>query len=291
MRPGAVGIGAQKCMTSWVHAVAGAHPQIVASDPKELDFFSYYFDRGYRWYEAHFRGGADQVGFECSPSYFHDPRAPQRLAAYRPYMKIIVLLRDPVERAFSNHLHEIIKGHVPPCVFAQGLANNPSYVEQGLYATHLGRWLDWFPRDSILCLITEDIFRDPWAATRQIYAFLGVDPEHRSGVLEEKCNDSDRALSPLLRKALRAGGDAMRRAGLEEALIRLKKTPAVSAALRANSVPMRDAIPPMSRADAEQLRAIFEPEVARLAALLERDALPWRTGNAMVEAAAEAVDP
>ena len=109
-------------MTSWLHALAAAHPGVTASEPKELDFFSYHFDRGYRWYERHFAGppGTPTVGFECSPSYFLDPRAPERAAAYHPGLKIVVLLRDPVARAYSNHLHEIAKGHIAPVRLRRG---------------------------------------------------------------------------------------------------------------------------------------------------------------------------
>ena len=52
--PTMIGIGAQKCASSWVHAALGVHPQIGVSEPKEVDFFSYYYDRGYQWYETHF---------------------------------------------------------------------------------------------------------------------------------------------------------------------------------------------------------------------------------------------
>ncbi|MEO1188983.1 MAG: sulfotransferase, partial [Pseudomonadota bacterium] len=105
MGPEVIGIGAQKCASSWLHAIAGSHPGIGTSDPKEVDFFSYYFDRGYRWYERHFEAApGTRVCFENSPSYFHDPRAPGRVSAYNSGMKIIVLLRDPIKRAFSNHL-------------------------------------------------------------------------------------------------------------------------------------------------------------------------------------------
>lgn len=278
MKPSVIGIGVQKCMTSWIHALAGAHPGIVASTPKEVDFFSYYFDRGYQWYEGHFQPkGADAVGFESSPSYFHDPRAPERLAAYRPDARVILLLRDPVERAYSNHLHEVVKGHIPPRPFAEGLANNPAYVEQGLYATHVARWLDWFPRERMLILVAEEIVGDLEGAARRTYDFFGVDPEHRSGVLGEKRNDSDTARFPLLRNTLRLGGDALRRAGLEEALIKAKRLPPIQAALRYNSVPARDLVPPLSAEDRARMTELFAPETERLAALLGRAELPWAT--------------
>lgn len=278
MKPGVIGIGVQKCMTSWIHALAGAHPDIVASTPKEVDFFSYYFDRGSRWYEGHFQPkGANAIGFESSPSYFHDPRAPERLAGYRPDTRIVLLLRDPVERAYSNHLHEVVKGHIPPCAFSEGLANNPAYVEQGLYATHVSRWLDWFPRERMLILIAEEIVSDLGAAARRTYDFFGVDPEFQSGVLGEKRNDSDTARFPLLRETLRVGGDALRRAGLEEALIRMKRLPPIKAALNYNSVPARDQVPPLSEEERARMIDLFASETERLAPLLGRDSLPWAT--------------
>jgi hypothetical protein len=265
-------------MTSWVHAVASAHPDVASASLKELDFFSYRFDHGYRWYEEQFpSAGRDAIAFEVSPSYFHDPRAPARVAAYRPDMRVIAILRDPVARAYSNHLHEVMKGHVPICAFAEGLANNPAYVEQGLYATHLARWLDHFPAERVLCLIAEEVVRDPRGAAERMYGFLGIRADYRPGVLDERRNESDRARSPLLRAALRAGGEAMRRARLEETLVRVKKLPGVSQILRYNSVQMRREVPPMTTDDVERLRTLFASETLGIATLLGREALPWDT--------------
>ncbi|MBV1868486.1 MAG: sulfotransferase, partial [Marinosulfonomonas sp.] len=87
-----IGIGAQKCASSWVHSVLGAHPQIGVSEPKELDFFSYYFDRGYPWYNSHFQDLSEFVArCDTSPSYFYDPRAAERVRAYNKDIKICLL--------------------------------------------------------------------------------------------------------------------------------------------------------------------------------------------------------
>lgn len=281
VRPGIIGIGAQKCASSWLHAVAGSHPEIGISNPKEVDFFSYYFDRGYRWYESHFPAApAASIHFESSPSYFHDPRAPGRARAYRSDLKVLALLRDPVKRAFSNHLHEIIKGHVPPCPFEAGLANNPAYVEQGLYATHLARWFDAFPETQIRVMFAEEIAADAGAAAREVFGFFGVDPGFDSPILRERRNESDRARLPALRGALRAGGDWMRRRGLEPALARIKATGPVSALLKANRVDLRDEIPPMAPETEARLTELFAPEMDRLRRMLGREALPWEAAAA-----------
>ena len=277
---GAIGIGAQKCASSWIHSVAASHPEITVGDPKELDFFSYYFDRGYRWYESHFDHDATgSMRFENSPSYFHDPRAPGRARAYNPDLKIVLLLRDPVKRAFSNHLHEIIKGHVGPVTFEEGLANNPAYVEQGLYATHLGKWRDAFDADRILVLFAEEISADPAAAARRLFGFLGVDESFDSAILHERRNESDRARLPVLRSGLRAGGDWMRRRGLEPVLARIKTTAPVAQILKANRIEVRDEIPPMRPETEARLWDIFHDEMADLRSMLGRDRLPWETGR------------
>ncbi|SFR09501.1 sulfotransferase [Poseidonocella sedimentorum] len=270
-----LGIGAQKSATSWVHAVLGAHPDIAPSRPKEVDFYSYYFDRGYAWYDRHFEPRAGQTRFEVSPSYLHDPRAARRARAHRPDTRVIALLRDPVERAFSNHLHEVIKGHIPPVPFAEGLANNPAYVEQGFYARHLIRWMDAFPRGQICVLLAEEIAAEPLKAARRVYEFAGIAPDYLPPALHERRNESDRAAVPLLRSVLRAGGDAMRRGGLEPVLSRAKALGPVRALLKANSVDMRQEVPPMDAVSRARLDALFRDDLAQLARLLSRDSFPW----------------
>lgn len=276
--PTVIGIGAQKCASTWMHSAMGVHPQIGASTPKEIHFFSNFFNYGYRWYEAKFTDVADKpVRFEASPSYFHDPRAAERIRNYNPKMKLIVLLRDPVERAYSSHLHEINKGHIPPMSFAEGLKNNPEYIEQGLYATHLRRWLSVFPRNQILVLFTEDIGKDPTGAAKIAYAFAEANPDFTSQVLRERRNESDRARFPLLRRVLRRGGTTLRKFGLDERLSRLKKSGPVARMMSANSVDIRQEIPPMDPVSRAQLEAVFAPEIAALAQLLGLDSLPWKS--------------
>ncbi|WP_138470297.1 sulfotransferase domain-containing protein [Poseidonocella sp. HB161398] len=287
MRPSILGIGAQKCTSSWLHAIAASHPEIGTSDPKEVDFFSYYFDRGYAWYENHFPElPAARAYFECSPSYFHDPRAPGRARAYRSDLKVIAMLRDPVARAFSNHLHEIVKGHIPPCPFEDGLANNPAYIEQGLYATHLGRWLDAFGEARVRVMFSEEVAADAGAAAESLFRFAGVDAGFDSPIIRERRNESDRARLPALRQSLRAGGDWMRRRGLEPALARIKETGPVASVLKANRVEIRSEIPAMRPETRERLAGIFAPEMERLRAMIGRERLPWERPAAVPEAAA-----
>lgn len=275
-KPSAIGIGAQKCASSWIHAVLAAHPEAAVAREKELDFFSYYYDRGYRWYESLFDDSQPvRLHFENSPSYFHDPRTPERVRAYAPAMKILLLLRDPVERAYSNHLHEVIKGHIPNLSFEEGLANNPSYLDQSRYGTHLARWREVFPAEQLMVMTAETIKADPAGEARRVYEFLGIDPAFTTGLLSERRNESDRARLPWLRSALRASGDRMRRMGLEEQLMRVKKLGPVRKLLEANRVDVRQEVPAMQPDTRKRLTDELGGEMQHLAALIGREPVEW----------------
>ena len=278
-RPGPtfVGIGVQKCATSWLHDVLNGHPDIFTSDPKEIDFFTANYDRGYEWYRRHFDDGARATARgETSPSYFYNPGVPERAHAFDPDLRLIVIFRDPVRRAFSNHLHEVRAGHLTSSTrFEDGLANNPCYLEQGRYATHLRRWLDVFPRSSILPLVFEDLVADPEPAVREVYSFLGVAADAAFDRSRTSANESVAYRNARIQSILQRGGHGLRRAGLGAALERVKAVPVVRTAMDANKRDLRQEIPRPTAETQVRLYDELASEIADLARLLGRDALPW----------------
>lgn len=269
-----LGIGAQKCASTWAHGVFGQCPDIALADEKEVDFFSYWFDRGYEWYERRFPDTPARHRAEISPSYFIHPAAPERVAAYNPEMRILVCLRDPVGRAFSNHLHEARKGHVSGANldFETALDNNPLYLDQGRYAGHLARWLDHFPRDRVLVLFQEEIQADRSAAARRLTDWLDLPPI--GDFLDRNANESVRYRNAALGQALWRVGRAARGAGLGRAVETAKALPGIRQIRASNRQSMRDVVAPMRPETEARLTGIFAPEVARLEALLERQ-VPW----------------
>ncbi|MFH0341654.1 MAG: sulfotransferase [Chromatiales bacterium] len=279
VKPTFIGIGAQKCASTWLFEILSDHPEVTLGEPKELDFFSRYYDHGFQWYERHFayRPGVRAVG-EISPSYFHEPLVPSRVESYLPHVKILLSLRDPVERAISNHKHQVRTGlfRGVDLSFEAGLANNPMYIEQGLYATHLSKWFEYFPRDQILVVLFEDILADPLAVAHAVYTFVGVDSDHRAQALNRKSNESHIIRYPLLdqwRKRLRARAKAGGLDWLWKTVGRLRLQKLYRSL---NRLPSEHVVPPVADATVRELRVRFADEVARTEELIHRLLDHWR---------------
>lgn len=278
-KPSFIGIGAQKCASTWVSDILRDHPQVGLSERKELDFFSYHFERGFQWYERQFERvkGAVAVG-EISPSYFHEPAVPARVRAYQPEARVIVSLRDPVERAMSHHRHAVRVGDVigEDLSFESALPSNPTYLDQGRYATHLSRWLEHFPEEQVLVLFFDDVVHAPEATAGKIYRFLGLDDSHRSESLDKKSNVSHVTPFAGLEKARKALRGSARSVGLGRAWERAAGLGARRLYHRVNRRPSSEAIPPVSAATLQDLRAFFRDEMHRLEQITGRKTSDWR---------------
>jgi Sulfotransferase domain len=118
MLPAFLIVGAQRCGTTSLYRTLSQHPDISkAVLHKGVHYFDMNYDRGLAWYRAHFpmraRGkhsGRSALTFESSPYYMFHPLAPARIAADLPGVRLIALVRDPVERAYSAHAHEVARG-------------------------------------------------------------------------------------------------------------------------------------------------------------------------------------
>jgi hypothetical protein len=191
-------LGAQKAGTTALYAYLRWHPQITGPSFKEVSFFDRHYARGERWYRAHMPARRRPFVGEASPSYLFHPLAPQRVAQLLPNARLIALLRNPVDRAFSHYQHEVSLGR-EPLTFEQAIEReetrmrgelermlddpayfsepwwNYTYVARGRYAEQLERWFDAFPREQLLVLLTEELAQDTPAAYRRVLDFLGVD--------------------------------------------------------------------------------------------------------------------
>lgn len=202
-------IGTQKGGTSSLYRYLSEHPQIAASAGKELHYFDRRFSCGPYWYRAHFptafyrrrvvkRTGKALLTGEATPYYLFHPYAPERVKALVPGVKLIALLRDPVERAFSSYQHQVRAGE-EQLSFAEAIDREHerlagggqfeergsgkarvqrkfSYLARGVYADQLQAWLAVFPREQMLIVRSEDFFEAPEPVFRQVTDFLTLRP-------------------------------------------------------------------------------------------------------------------
>lgn len=193
-------IGAQKAGTSSLYKYLLQHPAILPAYQKEIHYFTLpeLYSKGQKWYRGHFptklmRG--QRLTGEASPSYLFFPLVPQRVHQMMPTTKLIVLLRDPVARAFSNYHHQVRRGletlsfeeaiEQEPARLADDLQKtiiNPhfhslnlahySYLLRGDYITQLKRWQQFFPAEQMLILKSEDFYANPQQTVTQAATFL-----------------------------------------------------------------------------------------------------------------------
>lgn len=199
-------IGAAKCATTWLQRSLQNSPDIFMPDP-ELHFFSRQFDRGLDWYLSQFAGAATGVLLgEKSNSYLTEPEAPARIRAAFPDVRLIVQMRDPVERAYSDYCMLLRRGEVSARIgdhLDPRLAGDNRFIADGLYAQNIRRFLRHFPREHVLLLLYEDIKTMP---DRQVS--LVADHVRYGGRLappvREKIKDKTTEMVPLsIRRALR----------------------------------------------------------------------------------------
>ncbi len=187
--PDFIVIGAQKAGTSSLYFYLAQHPAIRMSALKEIHYYNYYAlrGRGLSWYRSFFPlkiKSRHAITGEASPYYLFDENVPARIKRDLPNVKLIVLLRNPIDRAYSaynmNKRQENDPDGFP--TFEEAIANpdmgceqSRLYLYRGRYAEHLRHWLKHFDREQFLFVKSEDLFRTPKKSLREVYEFLGVD--------------------------------------------------------------------------------------------------------------------
>ncbi len=224
--PDAMIIGAMKAGTSSLHYYLTQHPQVIAPLRKEVHYFDLNFGRGEAWYRANFgRAGHGGVNIDSSPYYLFHPQVPERAHALVPDARLIVLLRDPVRRAYSHYWHERDKGR-EPLSFEDAIAAEPdrigrdherlasgeigrsaahqhfSYLARGRYAEQLERWLRVYPREQLLVLRFEDLASDPLPVLNRSLAYLGL-PAMQDARLEPRNTRKYAPIAPATDERLR----------------------------------------------------------------------------------------
>ncbi|MCX5925447.1 MAG: sulfotransferase domain-containing protein [Candidatus Dependentiae bacterium] len=182
-------IGVQKAGTTALWKYLWQHPSIVRSKEKEANFFNYdiNFDKGIDWYkdQLNYSAGLDHLLYgESSVEYTSPvyPITPARISALFPHTKIIVVLRNPADRAWSHYKMLFSWGNTQAYgtqeSFEYELEHRSGLLRRGLYADLLKVWFSYFPRDQFLIINSDDLLADPDRIVNQVFSFLGVKEYH-----------------------------------------------------------------------------------------------------------------
>lgn len=209
LTPGFIIIGAPRCGTTSLYNYLIRHPCIAPAFQKEIHFFDINFRKGIAWYRAHFpsfvhryyvkkiRKQGRFVTGEASPYYIFHPHVPKRISEIMPQVKLIVLLRNPIDRAYS-HYHRNVKRGRETLSFEDSIEEEKerlqgemekmlndenyyslnhrqySYLSMGIYIDQLKVWLRFFSKEQILILKSENLYNDPPAVFKQVIDFLNL---------------------------------------------------------------------------------------------------------------------
>lgn len=271
MLPTFVIVGAMRAGTTSLYRYLADHPEVAFGSTKEIHFFDGRFSQGVEWYESHFEGAGDAgaVG-EATPNYCYEPKAIERMAATVPDARLIMMLRDPANRAYSHYWHSRARGK-ETLEFDEALdaeaqrltgdqfeRSHFSYVDRGRYVPQIERILDHFPRDQLLVALFDDLKENPAELYRTVCSFLDVDASHRPSNLGEVINPFVTFRSTGARRLVRRIPGPLKRAFNP---ILVKKS---------------DGYPPMTPDHRRRLVEVFEPEIEAVERFLGRGLETWR---------------
>ena len=201
-------IGAAKAGTTSLYNYLIQHPEVAAPYRKEVRFFDRRFSKGINWYRGHFPLNAEMHGSqkkkitgESSPYYIYHPLVPERVHSSLPDVKLICLLRNPIDRAVSNYNHRIrlgiedqsiqdafeaettsIAGEEQKIIGQNGYNSynhyHFSYLSRGYYADQLKRWYEHFAKSDLMVIQSEKFYTDPESTFRKVTDHLGISNDY-----------------------------------------------------------------------------------------------------------------
>ena len=207
-------IGTQKGGTTSLYKYLAKHPDLKPNYVvKELSSFDEDYSRGGVWYRSNFpKRKKGKLYFEGTTHYLYNPLVSGRVRKMLPNVKIIILLRDPIDRAYSSYKHQVRAGR-EPLSFEEAIQaeserlkgekeklltdpayisynyNHFSYIERGKYDDQINNWLEYFPKEQMLILSSKDFFKNTDNSLKQIYDFLDI--RYVKTIIKKKHNTGD----------------------------------------------------------------------------------------------------
>ena len=281
-----IGIGASKSGTTWLTDCLFEHPEVSFSEPKEVRYFNetVSFARKYvnkdhnkpfSWYKKHFlHCKKDNLIGEFSPHYLYDEKAPALIKQHFPDVKLIVCLRNPMDRAYSEYGMHRYYTLAEKRSFEDALEEEAEYIGKGLYFEQLQRVLQYFPKDRMHVILFDDIVADPESVLKKLLYFLGVDSSLAPELIQQKSNILKRVRFRCVLDIMAAVTRSLIYLRLSFLVRFMKQMGVKRTIITLNSSPFKQ--PAMNPATRDHLRNVFKDDISKLEALLQLDLSHWK---------------
>lgn len=288
-----IGIGTAKSGTSWLFYALGQHPEICLSEPKDISYFNHLdhpkiltksgnptlvnknHTKPFSWYKRHFRHCPEKtVRGEFSPFYLFDEKAPNLIKQFFPKVKLLVCLRNPIDRAYSFFWSRTVYTKTEHRTFEKAIHENKSYMEQGLYHKYLNRYLQYFDKDQIMVVLFEDFLNQSEDEVIKVLKFLGADTNVKLDFARVSKNSSKRSRYTLVEPLMRCSSIFLRDLNQVYLLRLLRKIGIKKLFIKLGTVSFE--YPNMNPSTRKYLRSVFEDDIKKLERLLGCDLSNWK---------------
>lgn len=266
MIPSFLYIGPPKSASTWLYETLRAHPQIFVPSAKDLYYFDRYYDRGPEWYAGFFPDQPSAIAAgELSHDYLYSSEAAERIARDLPHAVLLLILRQPFDRALSEYMF-LKRSGFDAETFDQAVEKYDSIIGKSLYGAPLKAYWDRFAPEQVATFVYDDLLTDPEGFANTVYATLAVPPLPELAV-EGRVNAQSAARSVLLARLAKSGAELARSVGLSGVVGMLKRNPYV---LKMLYTPPKFEKIAISRALVDQMAETFEADIDRLENLTHR---------------------
>ncbi|MFX0140474.1 MAG: sulfotransferase domain-containing protein [Candidatus Hodarchaeota archaeon] len=292
--PDYIGIGAMKAASGWIFKCLELHPEVGDSEwSKELHFFTkpYNYEKGIEYYYSLFsQHPKGKLKGEFTPAYMASPQVASLIHKHFPNVKLIVSLRNPIERAYSHYRYNVQeRGRFRIYKnFEDTIKNDKTIIERGFYYKHLKPYFDLFPRENILILFFEDIKNNPKEVVHELYKFLGLkDISYIPSLINRRRSITGAYIIkhkfPILNLLIYWLNSKIKKEGsfrkftnkfkieiLYNKLQKVNRKEITAKNIKALSVP------PLSQSDRDYLLKIYKDDIQNLEKLLNKDLKHWK---------------
>lgn len=275
--PTFLGIGVPKGGTTWLYELLITHPDVyIPTITKGIRFFDHYYDSGIDWYQEFFPSVDDAAHYkaigEITAQYLYCPECPERIVSDLDEPKLFLMLRNPVDRAWSHYKHTARLRNYQES-FESFLEDYPRAIRLGYYSEDIRRYWDYIDPEQLMILLFDQVFADIKSSRTRIAEFLGIDPnafpeDAGASVVNKGFIPRYRSVYALMAKSqwvtrnmqLHWPGYVAKKMGVKRLISKGGSQPR-----------------PMSAESRRKLLAVYDEEISNLETLLQTDLSHWRS--------------